>query len=154
MNVYFATMTGNAESLASDLVKKGKEAGLLLKLLDLGDASPDELAATQQAVFIVSTWGEGEPPDDADDFWEELESSSVDLNRLSYSVFGLGDSSYSIFNGFARDLDTRLQALGASPVIERVEADVDYDDDFDAWVASVFEKLKNDQWGEVSLEQV
>ncbi|MEO0508960.1 MAG: flavodoxin domain-containing protein [Verrucomicrobiota bacterium] len=138
MKVYYATMTGNAESLASTLVKKTEDMSLDAELVNLDDVLTEDLKEVQTAVFIVSTWGEGEPPDDAEPFWEDLEFSKSRLENLRYSVFGLGDSGYAEFNGFAKVLDARLQAMGAVPVIPRVDADIDYDDDFDSWEASVF----------------
>ncbi|MEM1222253.1 MAG: flavodoxin family protein [Verrucomicrobiota bacterium] len=141
--VYFATMTGNAESLASGLVDKAKERNLDAVLVDMAEVSPSDLLQDKHAVFIVSTWGEGEPPDDADPFWNELESAELDLSGLRYSVFGLGDRGYEYFNGFARILDERLAALGAVSVFERVEADIDYDADFEDWEARVLGLLES-----------
>ncbi len=137
MNVYFATMTGNAESLATSVVDEFVASGLEASLVDMGKVSPSDLTKTECAVFIVSTWGEGEPPNDADEFWSELEFAALDLSCMHYAVFGLGDSGYDEFNGFARDLDERLKVLGAKPFMDRVDADIDYSDDFDDWEARV-----------------
>ena len=137
MKVYYATMTGNAESLASALAKKAGKQGLEADLVNLDEVSTEDLAAVERAVFVVSTWGEGEPPDDAEPFWEDLQASSVSLSAMQYAVFGLGDTGYTEFNGFAKLLDGRLRELGAKAVLERVDADIDYDDDYDAWEEKV-----------------
>lgn len=141
MKIYYATMTGNTELLASSMTEKAKQRGLDTTLVDLGEINPSDLLTDTQAVFIVSTWGEGEPPDDADAFWLDMEAADLDLSQLNYAVFGLGDSGYDNFNGFARNLDERLEALGAKSFFERVDSDIDYNDDFDAWEAKVFERM-------------
>jgi sulfite reductase (NADPH) flavoprotein alpha-component len=133
MKIYFASMTGNAESLAYELEQKMTARGLDVQVLDLAELSAINLFYDEYAVFVVSTWGEGEPPDSADEFWAKLQAADFDLKQLRYAVFGLGDRSYDIFNGFARDLDERLQHMEAVPVIRRVEADCDYEDDYAAW---------------------
>ena len=89
----------------------------------------DDLTKIERAIFIISTWGEGDPPLDAEDFYKDLQEFDQNLYNLRYGIMGLGDRSYSIFNGFARDLDNSLGKLGATRLGERVEADLDYDDD-------------------------
>lgn len=147
MKIYYASMTGNAESLAHQLEQKAENIGFKVQVHNLAELPLTNLFYDEYAVFIVSTWGEGEPPDDAEEFWEDLQNADFELKQLRYSVFGLGDSSYDIFNGFARDLDERLQQLEAVPVIRRVEADCDYEDDYAAWetmVLSTFMALQAD----------
>jgi sulfite reductase (NADPH) flavoprotein alpha-component len=140
-------MTGNAESLASSLEKKATDHGFEVQLLNLAELPVTRLCYDKYAVFIVSTWGEGEPPDDTDYFWEKLQNADFELKQLRYAVFGLGDRSYDNFNGFARDLDKRLQQMEAVPVISRVEADCEYEDDYAAWeimVLNIFTSLRAD----------
>lgn len=133
LNVCFATMTGNAESLANRVHDRAVAAGLASTLVNLANASPSDLADMGQALFVVSTWGDGEPPADACDFWYDLEKAALDLSALRYAVFGLGDRDYQNYNAFARVLDERLAALGAQRIIDRAEADLDFDDAYAAW---------------------
>jgi len=97
------------------------------------------------ALFIVSTWGDGEPPDDAAEFWYKLESAELDLTGLNYAVLGLGDKDYADFNGFARQLDERLTKLGATQLTIRADADLDFEDTFVEWSERVLTVLATRQ---------
>lgn len=141
LNIYFATMTGNAEELADTFAAKANELNLEVVTRNLAELKPEDLEGDDLSVFVVSTWGDGEPPDDADEFWAALERSELRLARMNYAIFGLGDSGYPDFNAFARMLDERLDAMGASRLLERFEADIDFDDDFEEWSAKLLEIL-------------
>lgn len=137
LKICFATMTGNAETLADETHERARAEGWACERLNLIEVQPGDLATMKLAVFIVSTWGDGDPPDDAEEFWQGLEDGDYDLSGLTYAVFGLGDKDYSEFNGFARKLDTRLSALGAQPLTSRAEADLDFDDTFNTWLEHI-----------------
>lgn len=139
--LYYATVTGNAESLAQRAETRAHREGWLPQLRNLSEVHPADLAADRFALFIVSTWGDGEPPADACDFWSDLARLTPDLSGLRYAVLGLGDRDYPEFNAFARHLDERLAALGAQRLQARVEADVQFDDTYAAWETRVFPVL-------------
>ncbi len=137
--IYYATMTGNAETLARRACDRALNAGWRAELHNLSEVKPADLAADQLALFIVSTWGDGEPPTDADAFFSDLiKSAAPALPALRYAVLGLGDRDYADFNAFARQLDDRLTALGAQPLHPRIEADLDYDDTYAEWESRIF----------------
>lgn len=144
LDIHFATMTGNAESLATQVHERAIAAGWTARLHNLLDVAATDLTDQRFALFIVSTWGDGEPPDDANDFWYALESAALDLSGLHYAVFGLGDRDYTEFNGFARNLDERLAALGATRLLERFDADLDFDDTYPAWADQIFTRLRSE----------
>ena len=83
--------------------------------------------------MIISTWGEGDPPSEAEDFCNDLyEGEGVpDLAHLDFAVCGLGDTGYDVFCGCGKDVDAALEKHGATRFIDRVDLDVDFDDDFD-----------------------
>lgn len=140
--IYFATETGNAEALAHQAHERAVAEGWTAATVrNIRDLKPDALAADTVVLFVVSTWGDGEPPSDATDFHYDLEKAQLDLSGLRYAVLGLGDSDYAEFNGFARKLDERLAALGASALLPRTEADLDYEDTYAAWADLVFPLL-------------
>jgi sulfite reductase (NADPH) flavoprotein alpha-component len=137
--IYYATVTGNAESLAQRAYDRALNEGWSARLLNLSEVKPADLAASPLALFVVSTWGDGEPPADACDFYYDLEKISAPaLPSLRFAILGLGDKDYADFNAFARKLDDRLTSLGARPLHERVEADLNFDDTYVEWEHRVF----------------
>lgn len=138
VNVYFATQGGTAERLAKKITKTLKAAGHESQLVSLEKTTPQQIAEQSHAVFIASTYGEGEPPDTAKSFRDALFSDGAPaMQRLRYSVFCLGDRNYEAFCQFGIDLDERLTALGGTRSSERVECDVDVDEPFENWQKSV-----------------
>ena len=137
ITIFYGTETGNSQDLAEKAESILNEEGHGTNMLNLEDVNPEDLLKIQLSLFIVSTWGEGDPPLDAEDFYESLKSSDLALSNFNYGIMGLGDRSYAIFNGFARDLDTTLGKLGAKRIGERVEADLDYEEDFDVWITEI-----------------
>ncbi|MEM9844188.1 MAG: flavodoxin domain-containing protein, partial [Pseudomonadota bacterium] len=90
--------------------------------------------------IVVSTFGEGEPPDNAARFFSELMAEDCPAlpATLNYAVCGLGDTSYADFNKCAADIDTRLCELGATRVADLVKCDLDFEDDYAVWKTAVF----------------
>ncbi|SHM80619.1 sulfite reductase subunit alpha [Rhizobacter sp. OV335] len=121
--VAFASQTGFAEQLAWQTARLLHTAGVPVRLLPLGELRPDELARTERALFIVSTYGEGDAPDPASAFARHMADGGAPLPRLHHAVLALGDRSYAQFCGFGRRLDAWLQAQGATPLFARIELD-------------------------------
>ncbi|MEJ1972886.1 MAG: flavodoxin domain-containing protein [Lacunisphaera sp.] len=139
--LYYGTVTGNAESLAQRAEARARASGWLPRLQNLSAIQPADLTQDRVALFIVSTWGDGEPPADASDFWYDLEKAALDLSGLRYAVLGLGDRDYQDFNAFARKLDERLAILGAQRLHDRVEADLQFEDTYTEWEDRIFPLL-------------
>jgi sulfite reductase (NADPH) flavoprotein alpha-component len=144
VNVLFGSQSGNAESIAKRLVKEVKKQGYQATIAALEKASPTELAQEKCALIVTSTWGEGDPPDNAVQFWEQLKAENdLQLSSLNYSVLALGDTNYEHFCGFGKTLDQRLEALGAKRIFERVDCNVDFEAGAARWQTGIFEALKN-----------
>jgi sulfite reductase (NADPH) flavoprotein alpha-component len=144
LNVLFGSQSGNAESIAKRLVKEAKKQGYEATIAALEKASPAALAQERCALIITSTWGEGDPPENAVNFWEQLiAENDLKLAGLNYSVLALGDTNYQHFCGFGKSLDSRLQAMGARRIFERVDCNVDFETGAARWQTGVFEALKN-----------
>lgn len=95
----------------------------------MGDFKPNGLKKIENLLIVVSTHGEGEPPDNAIPFHEFLNSKRAPkLDGLRYSVLALGDTSYEFFCQTGKDFDKRLQELGATALVPRVDCDVDFDE--------------------------
>lgn len=136
--IYYATETGNSENLARQAHERAVSEGWTEATVEnISKLKPAALTSHGLVLFVVSTWGDGEPPSDGTDFYYDLEKAALDLSGVRYSILGLGDRDYADFNGFARKLDERLAALGAKALTARVEADLDYEDTYNEWVNQV-----------------
>lgn len=134
LTVLYGTESGNSESLADLTVKAAKTIGFKAKAVNMADIKVPKLRDIENLLVIVSTWGEGDPPETAADFYQNFMAENAPrLVNTRFSVLGLGDTSYEEFCKMGKDFDARLEALGARRIYERVDCDVDYDDDFDKW---------------------
>jgi sulfite reductase (NADPH) flavoprotein alpha-component len=123
MLVAYASQTGYAEQLANQTARSLQAANIPSRVRPLAELSIDELASTERALFVVSTYGEGDPPDAGLAFVHSVMSHSPALSRLGYGVLALGDRTYRNFCGFGRTLDGWLQRQCAVPMFDLVEVD-------------------------------
>lgn len=148
LTVLYGSETGNGEAVAEALAARFEAAGQAVELQSLDGFRPAGLRKLKHAVFVMSTHGEGDPPEEAVDFFEFLDSDRAPkLESLSYRVLSLGDSSYAQFCEAGRRLDERLQALGARPFGQRVDCDVDYEAPAEAWGDEVLEHARENLGG-------
>ncbi|MEM9437633.1 MAG: sulfite reductase flavoprotein subunit alpha [Pseudomonadota bacterium] len=140
MNVFFGSQSGNCEMLSKDMRKFAATQGFEAEIKALNEITPAELARMEHVTIIVSTFGEGEPPDNAAKFHSALMADDCPPlpASLNFSVCGLGDTSYADFNQCAIEIDARLSELGATRVAELVKCDVDFDDEYAEWKGEVF----------------
>lgn len=142
VTVLYGSQTGNSIGLSKKLGKKLEEQGLQVTLSSMGDFKPNGLKKIENLLIVVSTHGEGEPPDNAIPFHEFLNSKRAPkLDGLRYSVLALGDTSYEFFCQTGKDFDKRLQELGATALVPRVDCDVDFDEPSAAWMNDVLASL-------------
>jgi sulfite reductase (NADPH) flavoprotein alpha-component len=140
--ILFGSQTGTAEGLAKRLAGESKRLGFAPSVLPLDEYEKANLAAAQMAIIISSTWGDGDPPDNAVNFWSWLNAGTAPrLEKLHYAVLGLGDKNYAEFCGASKKFDARLEALGARRLLERGECDVDYEVAAKAWSENLWQKL-------------
>ncbi|BBP63243.1 hypothetical protein PHLH5_07840 [Pseudomonas sp. Cab53] len=119
----FASQSGFAEQLAWQTAGQLQAAGLPVKVQALAGVSEQDLSNATHALFVVSTFGDGEGPDSARGFERKVLGRALSLERLQYSVLGLGDRQYEHFCGFARRLHTWLSAHGGRTLFAPVEVD-------------------------------
>ena len=141
LTVLYGTESGNAEQLADRAVKAAKKKGFKAKMVNMSDTSPAALKKAENLMVIVSTWGDGEPPETATTFYNELMGAESNLSGVKFSVCALGDTSYEKFCQTGKDVDARLEALKAKRVYDRVDCDVDYEDAFGTWLEGAFDAL-------------
>ena len=121
--VIHASQTGGAEYLAGQTAATLAAGGLDARALCISALTPELLAGASRALFIASTYGEGDAPDAAARFAGVTMAGDADLSRLHYGVLALGDSSYANYCGFGRALDAWLRGRGATPLFARIEVD-------------------------------
>lgn len=133
--VTFASQSGTAERLAWKTAAALQAAGTPCRVAALGTLAPDALARETRVLFIVSTFGEGEPPDSARAFARTFPRAAIRLDQLSFALLALGDRTYGHFCGFGRDLHKALKEKGAQPLFETVEMDGEDEAALTTWQA-------------------
>lgn len=137
LTVLYGTESGNSEKLAGIIAKTAEKMDFKVTIASMSEAKPAALAKAENLLVIVSTWGEGDPPDGAVSYYETFMAEGMpQLPNVKYSVCGLGDTSYEHFCKMGKDFDARLAQLGGTRVHDRVDCDVDYQATFDVWLAA------------------
>ncbi len=136
--VISASQTGNARAVAEQLQQKLAAAGVNATHTAAADYKPKNLAAERLVLLVTSTQGEGEPPEEALSLYKLLSGKKAPkLAGLRFAVLGLGDSSYPLFCGAARDFDRLLADLGGERLLERQDCDLDYRATAEAWLERI-----------------
>ncbi|HAV65030.1 MAG TPA: hypothetical protein DCY13_22005, partial [Verrucomicrobiales bacterium] len=149
--VMYGSQSGTAEGLAKRLAKEAHQRGFAPRVMELNDYEKVDLTKESRLVVITSTWGEGDPPDNAVNFWNYIKADSTPrLENLSYALLALGDTNYSEFCGAGKKFDQRLAALGARRIHDRVDCDVDYEAAAGQWMSALWDKLKAGQAASLS----
>jgi sulfite reductase (NADPH) flavoprotein alpha-component len=142
--IVYGSQTGNGRRIAERLGQAAEAAGLAVRVYAARDYPLQDLAKERLLTVVVSTHGDGDPPDDARGFTEHLSGKRApQLPQLKYSVLALGDSSYPKFCETGRQVDERLAALGAERLLPRVDCDVDYDRLAAPWLEQVVGSARN-----------
>src|SRR6266704_669032 len=125
LTILYATESGNAERLASDVAKSARKLGFKPMLVDMADLELVNLAKARRLVVIASTWGEGEPPARAVHAYAELMGEKAPrLDGVEFGVLALGDTAYAEFCAIGKAIDARLAALGGKRAVDRIDCDL------------------------------
>ncbi len=153
--ILYGTKTGNSKVVAKELKKQIKKLGFEATSLDMRKADPNILYEVSKAFFIVSTHDDGEPPASARKFYKYLHSSKMkSLNHLNFSICGLGDSSYDKFCEASKILNKQLSNLGAKPILERVECDIDFGSQAAEWINYIIKLVETNPIQKESEEHI
>ncbi len=138
INILYGTQTGNSESVANDVAAVAKTHGLSSAVKSMDEIDSDKLVSMEYLLIIISTYGEGEMPDNAQLLWDQVsEDSAPSMENINFSVLALGDTSYDQFCQAGIDWDNRLAELGAKRLYDRIDCDVDFEDLAENWTRSV-----------------
>lgn len=142
ITILVGSQTGNSEALAEQAHQLAASRGLRTVIKKMGDYKLPQLKTEKNLLVIVSTYGEGDPPDNSREIVEYLFSKRAPaLKQAHYAVLGLGDSSYEFFCKMGVDFDRRLEELGATRIHQRVDCDVDFEATAEAWMDAVLNEL-------------
>lgn len=142
ITILYGSQTGNAEFIAREIHAYLKKKGITTVVASIANYTPANLANEQVALFVISTHGEGEPPDTAKIFYKALQKTEEGtLTGLQYAVCALGDSSYSLFCQTGKDIDLWLKQKGAEPLFGRTDCDIDFRPQALQWIRNVYTSL-------------
>jgi sulfite reductase (NADPH) flavoprotein alpha-component len=142
LTILFMTESGNAEKLASDTAKAARKKGFKPNIVDMADLTPEDLTRAKKLIVIAATWGEGDPPSRGVHAFELLMSNAAPrVEGVEFGVLALGDTAYVDFCSIGRRIDERLEALGGTRAVERVDCDLDFAGPAAGWIEATLEKI-------------
>jgi len=143
INVLYGTLSGNSESCAELLRDSLTTAGFTAELSSISEVNAEFISKCKYVFLCISTYGDGDPPDDVWDQWDEMvESQDNDFSNFKYSVLALGDTDYELFCEAGKRFDEAFEKQGATRVLDRVDCDVDFEDPSKLWIENVVSYCK------------
>jgi sulfite reductase (NADPH) flavoprotein alpha-component len=142
VTILYGSQTGNARGLAKKASTTLEGKGFQVTVSAMSDFKPNNIKKVKNLLILVSTHGEGDPPDNALTFHEFLHGKRAPkLEDLNFSVLSLGDSSYEFFCQTGKQFDARLEELGGTRLYPRFDCDLDYDEPAAEWVEGIISSL-------------
>ena len=133
--ILFGTRSGNSRLVAQQAEHFLRKNGYKTTCVNMAKYNPEKLREVRRLMAVVSTHGEGEPPEQAQKFFHKVMTTNIgNLAELKYSVCALGDSSYEQYCKAGKDLEERLSQLGAKPMLPRMDCDVEFSKDAARWI--------------------
>ncbi len=142
LTVLYASESGNAEALAMRTKKLAQKHGLDAKIVDFADADFAVLSKAKNIIVYAATWGEGDPPSRAVDFYNALMGPEAPrIEGVRFAVLALGDTAYAQFCATGKAIDARLEELGGKRAFDRVDLDLDYAKQAAEWTEKALGEL-------------
>ncbi len=143
VNILYGTMSGNGRNLAHVIGESLESAGFETLVSGLGDVDPENIHDMDYLVIVTSTYGDGEPPDNASEWMSYLKfNEEIQLKNLKYAVLGLGDRYYPHFCQCGKDFDEYLSNRGGNPLLPRLDCDLYYEEQYPEWLSELIKVLK------------
>lgn len=135
LTILYGSETGHSHELAEKLAEKAANKNISAKVVNMYDYDTKQLGTEENVAIIVSTHGEGDPPDMATGFYKFITGKrSLKFDKLSFSVLALGDKSYKHFCKTGEDIDAAIKSQGAFRLTPLVKCDVDYEVSAEIWM--------------------
>jgi len=141
ITIAYGTETGNSKKVATDLATKAKQKGIQTKVVALDQYRLTDLPKEEYFFTVISTQGEGEPPEAAKKFYDHIHQNGFKVPNMKYGVLALGDTSYPLYCKTGEDVDIQLQKLGGNRIVPLQKCDVDYETDANKWFDAVINSL-------------
>ena len=146
LKILYGTESGNAQYCAEILGEQLEKLAFDCIVEDMGFYESEQLDKEHLVIIVTSTHGNGDPPANAEGLLNYLRDNQPDLSQLRYAVCALGDSSFTYFAQCGKDFDEALRSCHAQSVIDRVDCDSDYDDDYEIFADRLISYLKSSSW--------
>ncbi|CAD6511624.1 bifunctional nitrate reductase/sulfite reductase flavoprotein subunit alpha [Paraburkholderia metrosideri] len=145
VTLLWASQTGNTESLTERYATRLMESGFEIRTSCMDDYQAASLAKAQYVLLMTSTFGDGDPPDNAQSLWTQLSADDAPrLDGVRFAVLALGDRNYDQFCGHGRRLDERLATQGALRLMDRVDCDGEYQQSADGWLERIIVRINEE----------
>lgn len=155
ITVLYGSETGNAQGVAEMFGERLQGLGHTVEVKGMDEIKPRNIKKVEDLFIVTATHGEGDPPDNAIELHEFLHGRKAPkLEGVRFSVLALGDQSYDHFCQTGKDFDAKLEELGAERLYERIDCDVDYDEDAEKWIAKVIDALNEETGSAAQAEEV
>lgn len=155
ITVLYGSETGNAQGVAEMFGERLQGLGHTVEVKGMDEIKPRNIKKVEDLFIVTATHGEGDPPDNAIELHEFLHGRKAPkLEGVRFSVLALGDQSYDHFCQTGKDFDAKLEELGAERLYERIDCDVDYDEDAEKWIAKVIDALNEEMGSTAQAEEV
>ena len=141
--ILYGTETGNSELLAMDAEKLANDLEFDVTINGMDEITLSDIQDYGNVLIVCSTWGDGEQPDNAIDLYESVEGSDdASMSGVGFAVLALGDTAFDLFCEAGIQWDNILQEKGGNRISERIDCDVDYEDDAEAWIEDTLNLFK------------
>lgn len=140
--ILYGTVSGNSEYCSYDLEKEIRKIKIDVLVKNMNSYEHNKLTNEHLVLIITSTYGDGDPPEDAQDFLEYLNNTRPNLKNVNFAVCALGDTMYPNFAKTGKDFDHIFEKLGATRIIKRTDCDANFQIQFDEFEKNILNYIK------------